>query len=73
MKVRKLPNRSEKVYGISVIMPMFNEEATITLHVVGDNVYVEVTNSTPFNPYLIGAYLANFYKAQYFSCTVVLR
>lgn len=52
---------------------LFNEEATITLHVVGDNVYVEVTNSTPFNPYLIGAYLANFYKAQYFSCTVVLR
>lgn len=52
---------------------IFNEDATITIHVKEDNIYVEVTNSSPFNPYLISAYLANFYEAEYFSCTTILR
>jgi hypothetical protein len=52
---------------------LFNEEATVTIHVTGEAVYVEVTDCKEFNPYLVGAFVANLYKASYFSVTTVIR
>ena len=52
---------------------LFNDDATISLHIKGTDIYIEVTNSKPFNPYLISAYLANFFQAAYFNSCVLLR
>jgi len=52
---------------------LFNEEATVTIHVVGENIYVDVIDCKEFNPYLIGAFVANLYKAEYFSVTTIVR
>ena len=52
---------------------LFNEDATISLHLKGSDLFIEVTNSKPFNPYLISAYLANYFQAEYFNSSVILR
>jgi len=52
---------------------LFNDDATISLHLKGSDLFIEVTNSKPFNPYLISAFLANYFQAEYFNSSVILR
>lgn len=52
---------------------LMNEQATVTINIVGEAIYLEVTDCKEFNPYLVGAFVANLYKAGYFSVTTVIR